>query len=216
MNSNEERTKLEMEALEDWIDETERKLYNNASKDNSRRLSYIFTEEFVDLVQKQKADYEVKGFMKKRVQDAMDLTPAKKPFTTAKFGTLREKNNTLMNLLLTLETKQKMKKEAEKEKAENEERIRLEADLKEKQRKEDERLEAEKRAIERMEAERLERELESSLSDFDPKIVLDVHGNPIKLSDTRRNALAEGMCWLSSYDRDEDQDRVEKSWRVRI
>merc|ERR1719357_1466800 len=186
MNFNEERTKLEMEALEDWIDETERKLYNNA-------------------IQKQKAEYEVKGFMKKRVQEAMEFTPAKRPFTTAKFGTLREKNNTLMNLLLTLETKQKMKKEAEKEKAENEERIRLEADLKEKQRKEDERLEAEKRAIERMEAEKIERELESSLSDVDLKVVLDVHGNPIKLSDMRRNALAEEMCWLSSYDRDEDQ-----------
>ena len=205
-----------MEALEDWIDETERKLYNTASKDNSRRLSYIFTEEFVDLVQKQKAEYEVKGFMKKRVQDAMESTPARRPFTTAKFGTLREKNNTLMNLLWTLETKQKMKKEAEREEAENAERIILEEELKEKQRKEDERLDAERRAIERMEAERKERELEASLSDVDPKTMLDIHGNPIQLSDTRRNTLAEGMGWLSTYDRNEDRDRVEKSWRVRI
>ena len=139
-----------MEALEDWIDETQKELYNTASKESSRRSSIIFNEELVDLVKKQKTDYEAKGFKKKRVQDAMESALAKKPFTGAKFGTLREKNNTLMNLLLTLETKQKEKQKIEREEAENIERERANAELEEKQRKENERKEAKKSALERI------------------------------------------------------------------
>merc|ERR1711872_48442 len=115
MATTEERTRQEMEALELWIDETEKELYDKASKEGRRRSSVILSDEFIELVERLKIDYEDKGFMRRRVQEAMEYALARKPFTSAKFGTLREKNNTLMNFLLTLETKQREKKEAERE-----------------------------------------------------------------------------------------------------
>ena len=235
------RTKQEMEALEIWIDDVEKQLYDNASKEGRRRSSVILSDEFIELVQNVKDDYEAKGFMKRRVQEAMETVMAVKPFTSAKFGTLREKNNTLMNFLLTLEAKQKEKKEAVRREAEmiereriDREKERMEAELREAELKERERLEAEKREIERKEAERLHEEWKKaealkdqeldllSIPDLNPLFpsqLLDIHGNPLKLSGSRRNTLAECLGWLTSWDTDSDgesQDTKTKSWRVRL
>ena len=165
MDATQDRTKQEMEALELWIDGTEKDLYENASKEGRRRSSVILSDEFTELVQKHKDDYEARGFMKRRVQEAMDIALAVKPFTSAKFGTLREKNNTLMNFLLMLEAKQREKKEADRREAEiietkrmDDEREVIEAALRDKQQKENERFEAERREIERKNAERLHEE----------------------------------------------------------
>merc|ERR1712002_1403120 len=83
-DATDERKKQEMEALELWIDETEKELYDNACKEGRRRSSVILSDEFIELVANLKTDYEAKGFKKRRVQEAMDATPALKPFTSAK------------------------------------------------------------------------------------------------------------------------------------
>ena len=220
MAATEERNKQEMGALEVWIDETEKKLYDNASKEGRRRSSVILSDEFIDLVENVKKEYEDKGFMKRRVQEAMETALAVKPFTSAKFGTLREKNNTLMNFIVTLEAKQIEKKEADRKEAERIEREKIEKDLREEQRKEAERLETERRERGFREAERKHAEwLESEAR----KQLFDIHGNPLKLSGDRQNQMSEGLFIGSIYvggDRDSDGDgegdTKDKSWRVKL
>ena len=236
MAATEDRTRQEMEALEAWIDETEEELYGKASREGRRRSSVILSDEFIELVERLKKDYDNKGFMKRRVQEAMETTKARKPFTSAKFGTLREKNNTLMNFLLTLEAKQQEKKETERKEAEKAERERIEKErerrekeLKEATEKENVRIEAERREIERKTAEMLHEEWKKAEAMKDKELesvqvppllasnILDIHGNPLKLSDTRRNTLAEGLGWFSSWDRDSDKKKEKTiSWRVKL
>ena len=73
MAATEEKNKQEMGELKVWIDETEKKLYENANKEVRRRSSVILSDEFIDLVQNVKKEYEEKGFMKRRVQESIDL-----------------------------------------------------------------------------------------------------------------------------------------------
>ena len=99
------------------------------------------------------------------------------------------------------------------------ERERREKELKEAAEKENERIEAEKREIERKTAEKLHEEWKKleALKDAEleslqvpsslPSNILDIHGNPLKLTDTRRNTLAEGLGWFSSWDRDSEKER---------
>ena len=46
-----------------------------------------------------KVEYKEKGFMKRRVQEGMEEWKAARPYASAAFFTLREKNNTVMNFL---------------------------------------------------------------------------------------------------------------------
>merc|ERR1711915_249368 len=179
MAANEERTRQEMKDLETWIDEAEKRMYVCASKEGINKENVILSDEFIELVQNIKSEYEVNGFMKRRVQEAMDTFQAVKPFTSARFGTLREKNNTFMNLIFTLEAQQKTKLDALREEEER------------------------------------KKEKENILSS--QHIELDADGNPLKLSNSRRNELADGLSWLSGCDRDENgEDDSHKIWRVRL
>merc|ERR1711872_11844 len=102
------------------------------------------------------------------------------------------------------------------------ERERMEKEFRDAEEKEKERKEAEKREIERKNAERLHNEWkkEEALKDAElasltiplkQSNILDIHGNPLKLSDTRRNTLAEGLGWFSSWDRDSNKESEKKS-----
>ena len=81
MAATEEKNKQEMGELKVWIDETEKKLYENANKEVRRRSSVILSDEFIDLVQNVKKEYEEKGFMKRRVQESIETALALKSFT---------------------------------------------------------------------------------------------------------------------------------------
>ena len=196
MSSLESRNE-EMEALEVWIDETEEQLYNRANVARRRRSSIILSDEFVDLVEGIKKDYEMKGFLKRRVQEEMDKTKAARPFTSAVFGTLREKNNTIMNFIKTLEAKQKEKREDERLKA-----AEKEAEL----------------VIEPLDKKLIE---PKSLTN---KPTVDLKGNPLKLSGERSNLATEGLFIGSIYvgretRKDPEEIRMgdkSKSWRVKL
>ena len=139
------------------------------------------------------------GFLARRVQEQMDRTKAARPFNSSVFGTLREKNNTIMNFVNTLEEKQKEKKEEERIKAieinvpieiDNEEDIKLR---------------------------------DASYNDYEPKKDEDVKGNPLILSNERSNVLTEGLFIGSVYVGREDQGQIgepqdsdKSSWRVRL
>ena len=59
----------------------------------------LLDEELVSLVARLKMEYKEKGFMKRRVQEGMEEWKAARPYASAVFFTLREKNNTVMNFL---------------------------------------------------------------------------------------------------------------------
>merc|ERR1711915_166032 len=99
----------------------EQRIYVCASKEGMNKENVILSDEFIELVQNIKSEYEVNGFMKRRVQEAMDTFQAVKPFTSARFGTLREKNNTFMNLIITLGAQQKTRLDALREEEERKE-----------------------------------------------------------------------------------------------
>ena len=96
-----------MEAMEEWMDETERILNDIVNKKSSRRLSDIFTKEFLDIIQSQKTEYETK----KILQNPKEPNSAKKHVTFAKIITSEVSNKTLTNHLLTIETKQTEKRD---------------------------------------------------------------------------------------------------------
>ena len=214
---NQEQTKQEMEAVEKWLDKTEKELYQVMREEKSGISSTVFTEKFLSFVQRKRTDYEAAGFMKTIVQDAMDSTPAKNPFSSAKIGTIREKNNTLLNLLLTLETQQMMRKKtkAAKKEAEGKEREKLEAELREKQKRDNKRKETESRVTKPVEGKRKEPKFATPLSDCAPS---NTPTTPLKLSDYKPNVLAESHSWYTSWSRDYDYHKgeEEKSWRVKI
>ena len=59
----------------------------------------LLDEELVGLVVRLKLEYKEKGFMKRRVQEGMEEWKAARPYASAVYFTLREKNNTVMNFL---------------------------------------------------------------------------------------------------------------------
>ena len=219
-NDNEEQAEHKMKAVEEWLDETEKELYQVMSEEKSGSSSAIFTEEFLEFVQRKRTEYEAAGFMREVVQDAMDSTPARKPFSSAKIGTVREKNNTLLNLLLTLETQQMLRYKtiADREDAGRKERERLEAELRNKQRREKAMKDPERIVTKTEEEKRKEPKRVPSLPDYAPNNNLDIPDTSLKLSDYKPNVLADSHGWYSSWYRDYDyhQGEGEKSWRVKI
>ena len=120
------------------MDETQAQFYNFLAENctEEEKSTFILSEKCMENVNIIIKSYDDKGFKKKRIQDGMEFVDARKPFENAKFGTLREKHNTYMNFILTLNSKQKEKRLIEKiemEKIEEEKRQIL-------QREEDERL----------------------------------------------------------------------------
>ena len=108
-----ERKEKEMGEVEEWIDQTQVELYKSLSQEGRRRSSVILSEDCrqkIDLIIK---DYEEKGFKKRRIQEDMEDTAAKKPFEGSKYGTLREKHNTFMNFIFAIDLKQQEKRQAE-------------------------------------------------------------------------------------------------------
>merc|ERR1712126_466298 len=147
---------------ENWIDETQAQFYTFLAENctEEEKSSFILSEKCMENVNTILKSYDDNGFKKKRIQDEMEFVDAVKPFENAKFGTLREKHNTYMNFILTLNSKQEEKRlieQIELEKIEEEKRQVLEREEQERQRElsriEAERLENERRERERIEAE---------------------------------------------------------------
>ena len=123
----------------------------------------------------------------------MDRTQAARPFNSSVFGTLREKNNTIMNFVKTLEEKQRENKEREV--------VNLPDET------------VDEKPVETREHTSIE---------YTGKQQEDLKGNPLNLSGERSNVLTEGLFIGSIYvgregqrDKQEDLER-NKSWRVKI
>jgi len=163
----------------------------------------LLDEELVSLVGRLKMEYKEKGFMKRRVQEGMEEWKAARPYASAVYFTLREKNNTVMNFLRTLEGRQQELREAQNRLAEA--RV---AALKQ---------EAEERAaVRRLDA--AARELEAQKR----QKAMDISGNKLDLSgEARKNKLTEGRFVGSIYvggeeERSEGEGDKSNSWRVKL
>ena len=234
----EERKTREMVEVEEWIDQSQVELYRSISQGGRRRSSVVLSEQCrgkIDLILK---DYEEKGFKKRRIQEDMEDTAARKPFEGSKYGTLREKHNTFMNFIFAIELKQQEKRQAELAEMEMIKNKELEEETKlaeerraEEEREQEERREADRRERERREAEAKHlrwRELEEGEVEVEEELLLgpsggyDLAGNPLQLSEDKRNALCSGRFIGSIYVGQEESwtDRgageSSHSWRVRI
>ena len=231
----EERNEKEMGEVEEWLDQTQVELYKSLSQEGRRRSSLILSEECREKIDLIIQDYEEKGFKKRRIQENMEDTQARKPFEGSKYGTLREKHNTFMNFIFAIELKQQEKRQAELAEMEILKNQELEAETKlaeerraEEEREEEERREAERRERERRQAEarherwREEEILLPSISSISSTPGYDLAGNPLQLSEDKRNPLSSGRFIGSIYVGQEeswtDSQAGEKShsWRVRI
>ena len=232
----EERKTREMVEVEEWIDQSQVELYRSISQGGRRRSSVVLSEqcrEKIDLILK---DYEEKGFKKRRIQEDMEDTAARKPFEGSKYGTLREKHNTFMNFIFAIELKQQEKRQAELAEMEMIKNKELEEETKlaEERRAEEEREQEERREAERRERERREAEAKHQRwrEEEEQEEVEEIHlrstpgydltGNPLQLSDDKSNALCSGRFIGSIYIGQEegwtDRQAGEKShsWRVRL
>ena len=230
-----------MEDVERWIDDKQKEFYDFIAKNcpsGRRRSSFILSEECMNQILNVLENYENNGFKKKRIQDSMEFTDALKPFDGARFGTLREKHNTFMNFILTLNSKQKQKRDEEKAEIDRIERDKKELEeLVEKERRDNlalaeaQRLENERRERERIEAEIRHKTWRSCPCVPEPKAkqlqltgALDLHGNPLQLSQEHRNTFSDGRFIGSIYVNNDSQNWTEKylendkstSWRVRL
>ena len=140
-----ERRQREMEEVETWIDDTQAELYKSMGREGRRRSSFILSEECMKNISQIVRDYDLRGFRKRRIQEAMEEISAKKPFEGAMFGTLREKHNTFMNFIFAIEIRQKKKRETEMEEAQRikEEQLELEKKIEEEKKAEEEKDERE-------------------------------------------------------------------------
>ena len=228
-----------MEDLELWIDEKQKEFYEFLARNGSgrRRSSFILSEECMNKILSILENYEHNGFKKKRIQDGMEFTDALRPFDGARFGTLREKHNTFMNFILTLNSKQKQKPDEEEADIERNERHKKELEeLVEKERRDNLALaEAQKLENERRERERIEAEIrhktwrscpcEPEPKNLEPTGALDLDGNPLQLSQEHRNTFSDGRFIIGSiYVNNDSPNWTEKylendkssSWRVRL
>ena len=234
----EERKEKEMVEVEDWIDQTQGELYRSMSQEGRRRSSVLLSEECRERINLIIKDYEEKGFKKRRIQEDMEDTAARKPFEGSKYGTLREKHNMFMNFIFAIELKQQERRQTELAEMEIIKTQELEAETKlaeerraEAEREEEERREAERRERERREAEarhqrwRAEdrgeevQEVEILLSST---AGFDLAGNPLQLSEDKRNVLSSGRFIGSIYVGQEESWTERQggensySWRVRL
>ena len=139
----------------------------------------------------------IAGFLKKRIQEGMNKRKAERPFSSAIFETLREKHNTVMNFIKTLEV----------ESHENVEKNYLKVP------EEIHDFKSENSAV--GEEVGLKKPKET------PK-KHDLQGNPLKLTEQRCNSVTENLfigsvyvgnqdCGFSSQETDRSS-----SWRVRL
>jgi len=192
----------ELVALEEWLDLAEQQLFAQVTQVEST-TGDLLDSELVILVGRLKVEYKEKGFMKRRVQEGMEEWKAARPYASAVFFTLREKNNTVMNFLRTLEGRQQELRDAQNRLAEaRAEQLKQEAE----ERAAARRLEAAAREIEAQKRQR----------------GLDVAGNKLDLSgEARKNKLTEGRFVGSIYvggeeERSEGQRDKSNSWRVKL
>jgi len=192
----------ELVALEEWLDTAEQQLFARVTQVEST-TGDLLDSELVILVGRLKVEYKEKGFMKRRVQEGMEEWKAARPYASAVFFTLREKNNTVMNFLRTLEGRQQELRDAQNRLAEaRAEQLKQEAE----ERAAARRLEAAAREIEAQKRQR----------------GLDVAGNKLDLSgEARKNKLTEGRFVGSIYvggeeERSEGQRDKSNSWRVKL
>jgi hypothetical protein len=87
----------EMAALEAWLDAAEQQLYTRVSQ--AEGAGDLLAGDLVTLLAGLKEDFAARGFMKRRVQEGMETWKAQRPYASAVFGTVREKNNTVMNFI---------------------------------------------------------------------------------------------------------------------
>ena len=122
----------------------------------------------------------------------MDRTQAARPFNSSVFGTLREKNNTIINFVKTLDEKQRENKERE---------TNLPGET------------VDDKPVETR---------EHTSTEYACKHQDDLKGNPLNLSGERSNVLTDELFIGSIYVRREGQrDKQEdhesnKSWRVKL
>merc|ERR1711890_105341 len=94
-----------VDKLEDWLDQTEEKLYKAAVETGRRRSSLIKVSEFSNFMKGIQEEYHAQGFEEKAAQKEMDDIKCRKPLPGSKSGTLKEKNDLIMNLVNTVEKK---------------------------------------------------------------------------------------------------------------
>ena len=221
----------ELNHVEDWIDKNQSEFSSFVAAkctEGRRKSSIILSEECEECINKILSDYHDNGFKKKRIQEGMEFSDARKPFEGCRFKTLREKHNTFMNFILSIHSKQKEKrniKENEALKAAEEEENRKLAELK---KMEEESLEYQRREVERLEAERrhaLWRK--SSPSEDNSSGALygnrDMAGNAFNVSSERQNGCSEGRFIGAVYVGEDNENWSERflkdkssSWRVRL
>ena len=226
--------------LENWIDETQAQFYTFLAENctEEEKSTFILSEKCMENVNNIIKSYDDNGFKKKRIQDGMEFVDARKPFENAKFGTLREKHNTYMNFILTLNSKQKEKRLIEKiemEKIEEEKRQILQREEDERReelsRRESERMENERRERERIEAEMKHAAWRKRILEEDPNIdkietpsllPRDMNGIPMEIAEEKQNSFSDGRFIGAVYIKDsEDWDErflrdKSSSWRVRL
>ena len=82
--------------LEDWLDSVSERLRN---LDNEDQLQ--------EIIRTIKAEYVEAGFMRSDVQTEMNRTQAVRPFSRCELGTLREKHNTVINIIRSVDQQQR-------------------------------------------------------------------------------------------------------------
>ena len=232
----EERREKEMDQVEQWIDTTQAQLYKSINEDGRRRSSFLMSEDCMDNINMIIKEYELQGFRKRRIQEEMEDVAAKNPFSGSKFGTLREKHNTFMNFIFAIELRQREKKQREiaDRRTQTDRQLELDRQIEaekkaEAERDEAERLEAERRERERKEAEvrhlrwrgqELEQEVDAGCYLNPP--ASDLSGNPLELSEDKRNHLSGhfiGSIYVGGEEEswtDRQAGEKSSSWRVRL
>ena len=85
-----------MSFLEVWLDDTSNELLQISL------LCEQSTEELDDTIKRLKEikeDYNNRGFARLSVQESIDRTEAKRPFTSSEFTSLREKHSMVLNMI---------------------------------------------------------------------------------------------------------------------
>ena len=88
----------ELQLLEEWLDRTSENLRRLTEGSNNGKDEGDLNK----IVEEMKTEYVGLGFMKQDIQTEMNRTQAERPFSRAKLGTLREKHNTVINIMKAL------------------------------------------------------------------------------------------------------------------
>jgi hypothetical protein len=94
-----------VDKLEDWLDQTEERLYKAAVETGRRRSSLMKVSEFSNFMKDIQDDYVAQGFSEKSAEKEMTEIKCRKPLPGSKKGTLKEKNDLIVNFITSVEKK---------------------------------------------------------------------------------------------------------------